>query len=325
MTVEATTDAPVPAGALPGCAVVARMLGGSPAGTAAFMTSWVLIEFPGPWPSDALELVLDSAFSAKQRAHLEELRASGLRPLLIRQPGKHVRDPELHGRRVFVGGNGPDGPWMETFSIDSLPELGDLDLDAIVSGRGGIGTPADGPMFLVCTHGTKDMCCALLGRPLAVSLNNSYPGRAWEVSHVGGDRWAGNLLVVPDGFLHGQLDPAEADFVASAALSGEVEPEHLRGRTGAVNQWAQYAEIAVRRHTGLRGLDDVIALSDSVVETDLESEARNVRVRAGTDLFEVTISRRLSIGKGPSRCNAMVSPSGYITESITLAATAPGN
>src|SRR2546423_5915570 len=155
-----------------------------------------------------------------------------------------------------------------------------------------------GPLFLVCTHGTKDMCCALLGRPLAQSLGAEHTGRAWEVSHVGGDRWAGNLLVVPDGFLHGQLSPAEADVVARAALSGQVEAEHLRGRTGARTQWAQYAEIAIRRHTGLRGLDDVLPVSEDPVETDLESEARVVRVRAGLEMFAVTISRRASIGRG---------------------------
>ncbi|MEV4316992.1 sucrase ferredoxin [Actinocrispum sp. NPDC049592] len=316
MTVEAT-ETPVPAGALPGCAVVARMLGGSPAGTAAFMTSWLLIEYPGPWPSDALEQVLASAFSDSQRAVLEDLRTAGLRPLLIRQPGKHVRDVELHGRRIFVGGDGPDGRWMESFTIDSLSDLDSLDLRAIASGRGGVGTPMSGPMFLVCTHGTKDMCCALLGRPLAASLSGIHPGRAWEVSHVGGDRWAGNLLVVPDGYLHGQLDPAEAANVAAAAMAGEVEPEHLRGRTGATNQWHQYAEIALRRHTGLRGLDDVQALSDTVVTTGLESEARLVHLRAGTAAFDLVISRRTTIGQGPSRCNALVAPSGYITESIT--------
>jgi hypothetical protein len=316
MTVE-TAEAPTP-GSLPGCAVVARMLGGSPAGTAAFMKCWLLIEYPGPWPSDALEHALAEAFSPAQRQRIEELRAEGLRPLLIRQPGRHLREPHLAGRRVFVGGTGPSGRWMESFRIDDLHELGSLDLDAIVSGTGGIGEPMDGPMFLVCTHGTKDMCCALLGRPLAASLGASYPHRVWEVSHVGGDRWAGNLLVVPDGYLHGQLDPTEADVVARAAFAGHVEPEHLRGRTGATTQWAQYAEIAVRQHTGLRGLDDVIALSEDIVEAGPESEARAVLVRAGLATFSVTISRLSPIGRGPSRCNAMVSPGGYITESIEL-------
>ncbi|RSM76958.1 sucrase ferredoxin [Kibdelosporangium aridum] len=309
-------------GKLPGCAVVARMLGGSPAGTAAHMRAWLLIEFPGPWPSDALEQALDEAFPPEQRERLEQLRGQGLRPLLIRQPGRHTREPHLAGRRVFVGGtSGPNGHWMESFRINDLHDLAELDLDAILDGRGGIGKPYQGPMFLVCTHGTKDMCCALLGRPLASSLGSTYPGRAWEVSHVGGDRWAGNLLVVPDGFLHGQLDPDEAAVVVKAALAGEVDPEHLRGRTAAETQWAQYAEIAIRRHTGLRGIDDVVTLSEREVETDLENEARAVTVRAAHETYEVTISRRAVIGRGPSRCNAMVAPGGYITENITLTAT----
>src|SRR3989440_12704826 len=49
----------------PSCAALTRQLGGSPAGTAAFMTSWVLIEQPGPWPQDALEPVLEAAFPAE--------------------------------------------------------------------------------------------------------------------------------------------------------------------------------------------------------------------------------------------------------------------
>jgi hypothetical protein len=316
------SDASAPSGQLPGCAVVARMLGGSPAGTAAHMRSWLLIEYPGPWPGDALEQALAEAFPGARRDRLEQLRAEGLRPQLIRQPGRHTREPHLPGRRVFVGGSGPNGRWMECFRIDELSELAGLDLDAIVEGRGGIGEPFTGPMFLVCTHGTKDMCCALLGRPLAASLGASYPGRAWEVSHVGGDRWAGNLLVVPDGFLHGQLDPAEADVVAKAALAGQVAPEHLRGRTAAETQWSQYAEIAIRKHTGLRGLDAVIAVNERPIESDLESEARVVTVLAGGETYDVTISRRAVVGRGPSRCNAMVAPGGYITENVSLTAVA---
>ncbi|MBP2330799.1 hypothetical protein JOF56_011184 [Kibdelosporangium banguiense] len=313
------SDASAPSGQLPGCAVVVRMLGGSPAGTAAHMRSWMLIEYPGPWAGDALEQALAEAFpDPGQREHVEQLRAEGLRTLLIRQPGRHAREPHLPGRRVFVGGTGPQGRWMECFRIDELSELSEVDLDAIVAGRGGLGVPHPGPMFLVCTHGTKDMCCALLGRPLAASLGAKYPGRAWEVSHVGGDRWAGNLLVVPDGFLHGQLDANEADQVVKAALNGEVEPENLRGRTAAATPWSQYAEIAVRKHTGLRGLDDVIAHTERPIETDLESEARVVTVSAGPETFDVTISRRAEIGQGATRCNGMVKPSGYITENIQL-------
>ncbi|MFD5094623.1 sucrase ferredoxin [Amycolatopsis thailandensis] len=300
--------------ALPGCATVARMLGASPAGTAADMRCWLLIEQPGPWPADALEDVLDEAFPAERRELLENLRRShGLRPLLIRRPGKHRRDPD-RPRSVYVGGGEPGNRWLERLEIRDLTELAELDLDLIADGVGGLGERVDGPLFLVCTHGTKDMCCAVLGRPLASALNTNHPGRSWEVSHVGGDRWAGNLLVVPDGFLHGQLNPAEAALVAKAALRGQVEPEQLRGRTSARTAWAQFAEIAIRRRLDLSGLDDVIAVQE---EPLLESDARVVTVRGGEDFYSVTVRRRSATPRGESRCAGLIQPAGYVTDEIT--------
>ncbi|MEU3768393.1 sucrase ferredoxin [Amycolatopsis keratiniphila] len=308
------SDTQAPPAALPGCATVARMLGASPAGTAADMRCWLLIEQPGPWPADALENVLDEAFPAKRRELLENLRRShGLRPLLIRRPGKHQRDPD-RPRSVYVGGGEPGNRWLERLEIHDLGELAELDLEAVAEGTGGLGPRVDGPLFLVCTHGTKDMCCAVLGRPLASTLNTNHPGRAWEVSHVGGDRWAGNLLVVPDGFLHGQLNPAEAALVAKAALRGQVEPEQLRGRTSARTAWAQFAEIALRRRLDLPGLDDVLAVQE---EPLLESDARVVTVRGGEDFYSVTVRRRSAAPRGESRCAGLIQPAGYVADEIT--------
>ncbi|OXM55121.1 sucrase ferredoxin [Amycolatopsis alba] len=307
------SDTDAPPAALPGCATVARMLGASPAGTAADMRCWLLIEQPGPWPADALENVLDEAFPAERRELLENLRRShGLRPLLIRRPGKHQRDPDRR-RSVYVGGGEPGNRWLERLEIRDLSDLAELDLDLIVDGVGGLGERVDGPLFLVCTHGTKDMCCAVLGRPLASALNTNHPGRSWEVSHVGGDRWAGNLLVVPDGFLHGQLNPAEAALVAKAALRGQVEPEQLRGRTSARTAWAQFAEIAIRRRLDLSGLDDVLAVQE---EPLLEPDARVVTVRGGEDFYAVTVRRRSATPRGESRCAGLIQPAGYVAEGI---------
>ncbi|HEX6354009.1 sucrase ferredoxin [Actinophytocola sp.] len=304
-------------GALPGCAVVARLLGGNPSGTAAFMRSWLLIEQPGPWSTNVLEETLDSALPQESRATLEEMRKRGLRPLLIRRPGKHTRDPQRTRRTVFVGGGDPGSRWLERLEINDLSELATLDLSAVVEGRGGLGEPVDGPLFLICTHGTKDMCCAVLGRPLASSLDANYPGRTWEVSHVGGDRWAGNLLVVPDGFLHGQLEPNEAARVAKAALNDQVEPDHLRGRTSVGSSWSQHAEIAVRQGvSGVRGLDDVLAVDERPLLDDPGSDTWMVRVRAAEQLFEVTVRHRTPARSRSSRCSSMVAPSGYVTERI---------
>ncbi len=301
----------VSSGGLPGCAVLTRQLGGNPAGTAARMTSWLLVEQPGPWPSDALEQTLGSVFDP---VRLAAARDAGLRPLLIRRPGRHERAGS-GSRAVYVASGVPGNRWLERLEVSDLAALGSLDLAAIAAGVPGHGEPVDGPLFLVCTHGTKDMCCAVLGRPLAGVLGVNHPGRAWEVSHVGGDRWAGNLLVVPDGFLHGQLDPGEAALVAKAALAGQVQPDQLRGRTSAPSPWAQYAEIAVRRHLGLRGLDAALAVDERPAES-ADGEERVVTVRGADHLYEVTVHRNGAGPSGNSRCSGIIAPPAYTTRTI---------
>jgi Sucrase/ferredoxin-like len=315
------------AAALPGCATLMRLLGGDPAGTATRMRAWLLIEQPGPWPADALERVLDSALDRAGRERLDRLVTThGLRPLLIRRPGQHPRDQHGGRRTVLIGSADPGRRWLETLELDHLGKLATLDLDAITRG-GGLGRPVSGPVFLICTHGTKDLCCAVLGRPLAAALAADHPGRAWETSHVGGDRWAGNLLVVPDGLMHGHLTAGEAALVAKAALDGEVEPDHLRGRTIASPQ-AQAAEVAVRRRTGLRGLDEVVALGERSLTRPLDAGAGEggqpeagwaVTVRAGDERLLVTVRRRALGAGGDSRCAGLLMPSSYVVEEIGAA------
>ena len=78
----------------------------------------------------------------------------------------------------------------------------------------------------------------------------------WECSHIGGDRFAGNLLVLPRGLYHGHLDPSSALEVADALADGRLALDHLRGRSDLAMP-VQAADIAVRRRLGLTGLDDV--------------------------------------------------------------------
>jgi Sucrase/ferredoxin-like len=290
----------------PGCAVAARLLRATPAGTATHMTSWLLIEQPGPWPADALQRTLAGVFPA---GRLDSPTSKGLRPLLIRRPGRPLKKAS---RTVFVGAGLPGNRWLER--LDHA-DLATLDLDAVADGRPGHGEPVSGPLLLVCTHGTKDMCCAILGRPVATALAETHPNRTWEVSHLGGDRWAGNLLVVPDGFMYGQLEPSTANLIAKAAVRGEVEPDQLRGRTCAPTRWTQYAEIAVRQHTGLRGLDDVLATSERPL-SPADPDAWVVTVRGGHRHYDVTVRRTHPERDAQSRCTDRLVHSGVRTETI---------
>jgi hypothetical protein len=112
-------------------------------------------------------------------------------------------------------------------------------------------------MFLVCTHGKRDRCCALHGRPLYDALRDETDaGRVWQSTHVGGDRFAGNVVVLPHGLYYGRVAPGDAGQLLAATAAGTVDLEHYRGRS-AYPFRVQAAEQALREATGLVGIGDL--------------------------------------------------------------------
>ncbi len=195
-------------------------------GTASTVRAFLLIEVPGPWGTDALRgsrLPLSVAAEVRRQTHLH-----GIRPLLIRRHGRSEPAPGA----VFAAYADPHWPWLETAVVDRPEEVLDLDLAALGAGRSaGLHRTAD-PVFLTCTHGRHDRCCAERGRPVAAALSLSHPAESWEVSHIGGDRFAGNLLVLPDGLYYGRVDPTGAADLARRHRAGHLDLAHLRGRCG---------------------------------------------------------------------------------------------
>lgn len=207
----------------------------------------MLLEYPGPWGISALrDARMPDGLGQRLAAHT---RDAGVRLLLIRRPGRPLDPPA--GHRLFAVQARPPYTWAETTVLADPAELLDLDLRALREGRS-LGLDGhEQPVFAVCTHGRHDTCCAERGRPVAAALAAAHPAETWEVSHLGGDRFAANLLLAPDGLYYGRLDPDSALAVAAARLRGEVELDHLRGRTGYPMP-VQAADVALRRHLDVR-------------------------------------------------------------------------
>ena len=88
------------------------------------------------------------------------------------------------------------------------------------------------PVLLVCAHGLHDTCCAVRGRPVATALARRWPAATWECSHVRGDGFAANVVVLPNGTYYGGLDADSATDVVAGHLDGRLDPTYLRGRSG---------------------------------------------------------------------------------------------
>jgi hypothetical protein len=181
--------------------------------------------------------------------------AIGVRVLAVRRPG---RTPRGVRRRWVLADTRDAHESLRWGSFGQDAELATLPLDADT------GAPDSNPLYLVCTHGRHDACCALRGRPVAAALERERPGRVWECSHVGGERFAANLLLLPSGLLYGRVLPfAAAEFVA-AVERGEVVGALLRGRVG-LPPAAQAALGFAYEHLALRRRDTLRVLTTSPV------------------------------------------------------------
>ncbi len=253
------------------CSVTALTRGDSPAATAGPALRWLLVEQPGPWGPDALT---QSRFDRGVAARLAgRARAEGVRVLLVRRPGDRLADS---GRRwAYADGRpGSEGLWWSVRDGDA--DLLDAPWD------GSVGERTERPTYLVCTHGQHDACCALRGRPLARALPAPGPADVWECSHLGGCRFASNVLVLPHGFAYGQVPGDGADLVAAHAR-GQVALPWLRGRAG-LPMPAQAAQAAAREELGLLGVDDLPPRSSRKLPGSDAEEA------AGVERFEVVLA-----------------------------------
>jgi hypothetical protein len=236
--------------------------------------TWILVEYRGLWAHDAVD---SSTLSAALKAHLgaERRRLPRARILFVRQEERRGEQGVL----VFVARTGAVHSELRRLELDRHDDLVGLDLAAQ-------GTVVEAPLFLVCTHGKHDRCCAKYGRPLYDAVREQVePGSAWQSSHVGGDRFAGNLVVLPEGVYYGRVRPSESWPVIHDALERRIHLPCYRGRS-AYGFAAQAAEIAVREATGLLAVADVLVTGIRTLEAGWRA-----RVEAGGQVYEVAVRR----------------------------------
>ena len=214
-------------------------------GTASRVRRWVVVEQPGPWGRDALlESRLDGIVGRTLKAKGTE---HGVRVLLARRPGW---DATTDATRCFLAHTGPRRSWLEVLDLDSPAQLLGLDWSALRADEPpGLGAVRTEPLYLVCTNGKHDACCADFGRPVARELAAAGV-EVWESSHVGGDRFAANLVCLPDGVYFGRVDPESAAELVADFEADRIRLAHYRGRS-CFQPLVQAAEIFARADTNV--------------------------------------------------------------------------
>jgi len=141
---------------------------------------------------------------------------------------------------------------------------------------------------------------------VAQALERILPGQVYECSHLGGHRFAANVLVFPAGIHLGRLASESAVPVVADALAGRIDLAHYRGRV-AYPAGVQAAELAVRNAEGIDAVADLslVAAEDEVVRfrgADGREHAAVVEERLGPSV--------------PASCGADPEPQAVLTAQV---------
>lgn len=202
-TTEQLDDAPT---------ICSTFTGEQLAGTAKPGKIVLCLEFYTGWGHDILD---GTAFGAELNAKIKTfLKDNGAELQFIRRPGREGQDRRQNNTRVlYIAWATGTEPVLERMDLPSVEAL--LDIDLSIPGNTPGARRVEHPILLVCTHGRRDRCCAVRGRPLAAALNNHFADAATGENRTSG---AGERSALAQnhadaaGVGAGPVDPKRTEF-----------------------------------------------------------------------------------------------------------------
>jgi hypothetical protein len=261
----------------PFCADISAETAEPLSATASRIDHWLLVEYRGLWSRDVLgESLLSERVKKVLREQLDALPRARL--LFVRRPERRAQK----GRAVYLARSSEQDASLIGLEVDHLEELAALDLAATAE-------PVDHPLLVVCTRGKRDRCCARYGRPLYDRLRQeAEEDWVWQSTHVGGDRFAGNLVCLPQGLYFGRVGAGDVWPLLDELLEGRIYLGCYRGRS-CYPFAVQAAELAVREARAITDLDGVRFISSR--RRGGESWSIRLLVPATGEVHQVEVER----------------------------------
>lgn len=238
------------------CAQMSAVAGEPIYGTAVQVDVWICLEYRAPWNAKALK---DNVLPAPMKEWLQQatdsLAAVGLkaRPQFIKRASRGA-DAPLH---LFIARNDDVGSVVWQFNSLDYDAFLELDILTLLQDEEGYeGHLRLEPLFLVCTNGKRDRCCASLGMPVYKRFVELAPEQTWQTTHLGGHRFAATLQVFPDALCYGRVGVEDVEEIIAAQQAHRMLVERLRGST-AYPAEVQAADYFLRSAEGLTRRTDV--------------------------------------------------------------------
>ena len=210
-------------------------------GTAANAKVWIMLEYSGRWAARALgDNDLPDRVNAWLSAQADAIPES--RVVFIKQDSYQPQDT------LYIARADADGQVLYRVRFESFEALVAVDVAGVLAGDVSAEIVTD-PIVLVCTNGKRDQCCAKFGLPTYQALAQKMGRNVWQVTHIGGHRYAPTLAVFPAGIYYGHIFVEQTDALVEAVTNRQVLLPHYRGRvfqSGPINA----ADYWLRKEAG---------------------------------------------------------------------------
>lgn len=272
------------------CSDAARLRGDDNTATAARVDVWILVELPITWGRDPItEAALPPTVRDALRRASHEIPRS--RVVFIRK-----RVECLGATRVYIVRSGPH-TGATRLDLDAIDDVATVPFTSIANDTT---APAARPLVLVCTHGQHDSCCGRRGYPLFDALRKRDDLEVWQCSHIGGDRFAANAVILPWGLYYGPVEPRDAGALAESLAREEIFLPAYRGRS-STSRPVQAAETFVRRERNILARDAFELISRTTLDNG--HVQIHLRDRSG-GMHDVTIEQLTSAQTAMLTCAA---------------------
>jgi hypothetical protein len=190
-------------------------------GTVPHINFWILIEYKNSWEEKAFN-----------NCSIDTGVKTAIRDLAGKYPKSRIQlIKNEYGKKdyikLYIAITTENQKEVYEFKINSYKDILDIHFENELSDK----ILKSNPLILVCTHGSYDQCCGEKGLELFNYLNHYEKDfEVWQTTHLGGHRFAANILILPDGIYYGRVNKDNFEKIRNSYLNNKLEAGLLRGR-----------------------------------------------------------------------------------------------
>ncbi len=242
---------------------------------------WFLMEYRGGWTDKTfLDSKIPEGVKKRINLHLETIPNSRLQ--LIK---RHDNPGDV--LKFYVAKSDELEPKLFEFDFRSYEELLGLDFNEILEGNSNL---SEELLFLVCTNGAYDKCCGKYGAPVYLeAVKNEKNFMIWQTTHLGGHRFAANVLILPYGIYYGRVRSMDVEELMMDSINCSINLEHYRGRS-CYSKDVQAADYFLRTKTGIKEISALRFISlrnldkeHAIIEFNSYSDEKSHHVHINKD------------------------------------------